>query len=98
MITVKAALDITKTMICSVIDYGNIFLSSCDNNNLNDLQILQNGALRCAYCIKNPVDEHVEDLHSRSIVKYINVRRKKQILTCYWRNISKGVSSISNPM
>ena len=26
----KAALDITKTMLCSVIDYGNIFLSSCN--------------------------------------------------------------------
>ena len=36
MITVKAALDITKTMCCSIIDYGNIFLSSCYNNNLKD--------------------------------------------------------------
>ena len=30
MINVNAALDITKTMLCSVIDYGNIFLSSCN--------------------------------------------------------------------
>ena len=34
MINIKAALDITKTMLCSVIDYGNIFLSSCINSNL----------------------------------------------------------------
>ena len=28
MVTKKAALDITETMFCSIIDYGNIFLSS----------------------------------------------------------------------
>ena len=44
MITVKAALDITKTMFCSIIDYGNIFLSSCSSKDLNDLQTLQNHA------------------------------------------------------
>ena len=38
MITVKAALDIIKTMFCSIIDYGNIFLSSRNLNELNDLQ------------------------------------------------------------
>ena len=41
MITVKAALDIIK-MFCSIIDYGNIFLSSCNVNDLKDIQTLQN--------------------------------------------------------
>ena len=36
MINVKAALDITKTMLCSVIDYCNIFLSSCTQGDLSD--------------------------------------------------------------
>ena len=40
MVAVKAALDIKKTMFCSIIDYGNIFLSSCNANDLNDLQTL----------------------------------------------------------
>ena len=49
------------------------------------------------YGIRNPIDEHIDDLHKRSNVRYINVRRKKQVLTCYWRNISKGTIVISNP-
>ena len=32
MINIKAALDITKTMLCTVIDYGNILLSSCNQS------------------------------------------------------------------
>ena len=41
MINEKAALDVTENMLCSVIDYGNIFLSSIGDNELDDLQILQ---------------------------------------------------------
>ena len=91
-------LDITKTMLCSVIDYGNIFLSSCTNSNLNDLQVLRNHAIRCVYNIKNPIDFHINELHIKSKIKLINARRKKQILTCYWRNIEKGVIKTSNPI
>ena len=32
MITLKASLDITKTVLCSIIDYGNLFLSACNEN------------------------------------------------------------------
>ena len=35
MLTEKATLDII--MFCSVIDYGNIFLSSCNDGDLDDL-------------------------------------------------------------
>ena len=55
MINVKAALDITKTMLCSVIDYGNIFLSSCNQGELSDMQILQNNAFRCCYSVSDPL-------------------------------------------
>ena len=97
MINIKAALDITKTMLCSVIDYGNIFLSSCINSDLDDLQILQNHAIRCSYNVRNPLEEHVIDLHVRSNIRTINVRRSKQILTCFWKNVNKGVIKTSNP-
>ena len=49
MVTLKASLDITKTMFCSIVDYGNIFLTSCTENDLNDIQTLQNHALRCCH-------------------------------------------------
>ena len=49
MLTEKATLDIKNTMFCSVIDYGNIFSSSCNEGDLGDIQTLQNNALRCCY-------------------------------------------------
>ena len=62
-VTFKAALDITKTMFCSIIDYGNIFISSCTEGDLSDVQILQNHALRCCCNVKNYTEVHVRDLH-----------------------------------
>ena len=97
MITVKAALDIIKTMFCSIIDYGNIFLFSRNLNELNDLQTLQNHALRCCHKITDPRDEHVVHLHNISNMVSVDVRRKRQILTCIWRNIKKGIIDTSVP-
>ena len=97
MVTLKASLDITKTMFCSIVDYGNIFLTSCIENDLNDIQTLQNHALRCCHKVQNYRDEHVIDLHNRSNVNMVDVRRKRQILTCIWRNIKKGVITLATP-
>ena len=47
MLNKKASIDIVKTMICSIIYYGNMFISSCSLQDLSDLQVLQNNALRC---------------------------------------------------
>ena len=97
MITTKAALDITKTMFCSIIDNGNIFLSSCPENDLKDIQTLQNHALRCCFRIKDPLEMSINVLHENANVKLVDVRRKRQILTCIWRNIMKGVIEIATP-
>ena len=94
MVTYKASLDITKTMFCSIIDYGNIFLSSCNDGELYDVQILQNHALRCCCNVKNQIEVHIPDLHNNTKVTMVEVRRKRQILTCIWRNIKKGIISI----
>ena len=94
----KAALDIAKTMLCSIIDYGNIFLSSLNDADLNDLQILQNNAIRCCYGISDPRDEHILDLHVRANMKLVDVGRQKQILTCLWRNTQKGIVKIAEPI
>ena len=98
MITLKASLDITKTMFCCIIDYGNIFLSTCNENDLGDIQILQNHALRCCYNVKKTTDVHVNDLHKNSNVNMVSTRRKRQTLTCIWRNIQKGIIDIVVPM
>ena len=38
MVKLKASIYITKTMFWSIKDYGNIFLSSCNDNDLRDIQ------------------------------------------------------------
>ena len=98
MLTVKAALDVTKTMLCSIIDYGNIFLSSCIGNDLSDIQTLQNHALRCCHNVYDYRAEHIDYLHDISNVKTVNIRRKRQILTCIWRNIQNNVLEIAVPI
>ena len=40
-ITLKVALDITKTMFRSIIDYGNIFIATCNETDLKDIRTLQ---------------------------------------------------------
>ena len=97
MITYKAALDITKTMFCSIIDYGNIFISSCSDGDLYDVQVLQNHALRSCCNVKTHTDVHINDLHIKTNVQMVDVRRRRQILTCIWRNIKKGIITTAIP-
>ena len=85
-------------MFCSIIDYGNIFLSSCCDGDLNDVQILQNHALRCCCNVKFQTDLHILDLHKNTNVLLLETRRKRQILTCIWHNIKKGVITIAVPI
>ena len=85
-------------MLCSIIDYGNIFLSSCNDADLLDIQILQNHALRCCHNIYDHRLMHTAHLHDISNVKTVDIRRKRQILTCIWRNIKCNVLTIAVPI
>ena len=98
MLNAKAALDIVKTMICSIIDYGNIFIDTCTAQDLQDLQILQNNALRCCYNVSDPRDEHVIDLHRNANMEMLDVRRRKQQLVCIWRNLQTGFIEVYRPV
>ena len=89
-LNLKAALDIVKSMLCNIIEYGNIFLNTCTIQDLDDLQILQNHALRFIYNVTDPRLEHVEDLHTNANIKMLDVRRKKQQLLCIFRNIENN--------
>ena len=87
MLNEKASIDIVKIMLCSIIDYGCIFVSTC---NTQDLQVLQNSALRCCYCVINPRDEHVFDLHGNANMQLLDERRKRHQILCIWHNIQNG--------
>ena len=71
---------------------------SCPTGDLKDIQTLQNHALRCSYKISDPRDEETVFLYNTSNVVHVDVRRKRQILTCIWRNIKKGIVEIANPV
>ena len=62
-ITIDAALSICKSMILSLIDYGNIFLTGITQEDKSDLQKLQNRILRCCLNIVDPLDINVVEMH-----------------------------------
>ena len=81
-------------MILPIIDYANIFLSGCSQQELDNLQILQNHLLRCCFKIKDPREEHVWDLHRKANVKPIDIRRKIQLICSIRESLRKGHLSV----
>ena len=41
---------------------------------------------------------HVSDLHCNTNVQMVGVRRKRQIFTCIWRNVKKGIITTNVPL
>ena len=86
-LTVQAALAVGKSMILSLIDYGNIFLTSLTQKDLEDLQKLQNKVLRCCLNIVDPLDMNVIEMHRLVNVHMVDKRRKKCLLTVIHRGV-----------
>ena len=59
LLTEQAAETIAKTMVIPTIDYGNMFLTGCNADDIGDLDVIHNHALRCAFNIYNPRDLHI---------------------------------------
>ena len=51
MITMQASVQIFKSVFLGVLDYGSFFESSIQEEIKEDIQILQNNALRCCFNI-----------------------------------------------
>ena len=41
---------------------------------------------------------HISELHMDTNVLMVDTRRKRQILTCIWRNIKRGIIILSTPL
>ena len=63
-------------MILSLIDYGNIFLTSLTRKDLEDLQKLQNKVLICCLNIVDPLDMNVIEMHRLVNVDMVDQRRR----------------------
>ena len=86
-LTVNAALAVGKSMIISLIDYGNIFLTALTREDQCDLQKLQNRVLRCCLDIVDPMDINVTNMHNIVNVKLVDIRRKHNLLIMVHKGI-----------
>ena len=89
-LTIEAALAVCKSMILSLIDYGNIFLTSVTQEDRSDLQKLQNKILRCCINIVDPMDVNVVDMHDLVNVEFVDKRRTYNLLTVIHSNVQNG--------
>ena len=95
-LSTKASVDICKTMLLPVMDYGWLFLTMCTKKELDNLQIIQNNALRCCLKVQDPRDIHLIEMHDITHISFTDDRRLKQLLMCIWRNLSSNFLNYDN--
>ena len=78
----QAALLIFKSVFLGVLDYGSIFVSSLPKYIKEDIQVLQNNALRSCLNIMDPRDINILELHSNANVQLFKHRMVKYLLIC----------------
>ena len=89
-LTVQAALSVGKSMILSLIDYGNIFLTILTQEDKSDLQKVQNKVLRCCLDIVDLLDMNIIEMHSMVNVDLVDERRTYNLLTMTHRRVKAG--------
>ena len=89
-LTIKVAIDVARSMIFSLIDYGNVFLTGCTQEDKYDLKILQNKILRCCLKINDPMDISTLEMHNMLDLSMIDQRRTLQLLVIIKNNVSPG--------
>ena len=95
-LTIKAALEVARSMIFSLIDYGNIFLTGCTQEDKSDLQTLQNKILRCSLNINDPMEIHTVEIHTMLDLRLIEQSRSIQLLTLIRKNVLLGKFPLVN--
>ena len=54
---------VLKSVFLGVLDYGSIFVSSIPEEMTEELQVLQNNAIRCCLNIVDPRNANIIDIH-----------------------------------
>ena len=81
MITTKCAIDIYKHTILPILDYAGFMLYSINQSDKNDLQILQNDALRTCYNVFRRYRLSLKNLHTQARLLSLDQRRQIQLLS-----------------
>ena len=69
-LTIDAAISVCRSMILTLIDYGNMFRPGLTLDDKADLQKLQNNTLRC--CPNDPMDINVIEMNDLSNIDMVD--------------------------
>ena len=69
-------------MFLGVLDYGLLFTTVVPNKMIEDLQVIQNHALRAVLNVQDPQDQNVIELHDIVKVKLLKHRMYIQLMMC----------------
>ena len=89
-LTIDAALAVGKSMILSLIDYGNIFLTCLTHEDKSDLQKLQNKILRCCLNIVDPLDINITEMHTLTKVDPVDAQRTYNLLIMVHKGVKEN--------
>ena len=90
----QAALMIFKSVFLGVLDYGSFFVSSLPEQTKEDIQILQNNALRCCLNILDPSNVNIFEMHENTNVQCFRHRMVRNLLLCIRNAVNKGMLCI----
>ena len=82
VLTMHAAVLVFKSVFLGVLDYGSIFVSSIPEEMKENIQTLQNHALRCCLNIIDPRDANVIAIHRQVNVSLFKERMIINLLLC----------------
>ena len=96
MITMQAALMIFKSVFLGVLEYVSIFVSSLPEQTKEDIQVLQNNALRCCLNIIDPRNVNALEMHANTNVQLFKHRMIRSLLICIRNAVEDGTLCIIN--
>ena len=82
VLNTHAATLVLKSMFLGVLDYGLLFTTVVPIKMFDDLQTIQNHALRSVLNVYDPLDFHVNQLHDIVGVKFLKHRMIIQLMMC----------------
>ena len=97
MITTECAISIYKQTVLPLLDYAVFLLHSCNVSDTDDLQVLQNDALRTCFNVKRRDQVSVKNLHTEAKLLSLKQRRIIQLLSLMFIHKNHfGVERIAN--
>ena len=89
----STSLTLYKSLVLPHLDYCDIVYMCTSVQNLNKLQLIQNGA--CRTILKVPKDTSVEQMHQDLSIPTLNIRREAHLATECYKSVTNPNSGLS---